>query len=115
VSWSIFQWWDLRSTPALRARMQVDEARFQERTTELSDRYPHLGIWSQSVDTRARTHFFISANGEVYTFAPRNLEPECRHPRQNALLHLGERRGLYIRFRSSFDDHHRRRTDGSDR
>lgn len=68
VSWSMFQWWDLRSTPAIRARMQVDQSRFQERTSELRHAYPQLGIWGQGVEKRARTHFFISANGEVYTF-----------------------------------------------
>jgi MoaA/NifB/PqqE/SkfB family radical SAM enzyme len=68
VSWSMFQWWDLRSTPAIRKRMHVDPTRFQERTFQLKQAYPQLGIWGQGVDQRARTHLFISANGEVYTF-----------------------------------------------
>ncbi|WP_158015094.1 radical SAM/SPASM domain-containing protein [Mycobacterium basiliense] len=68
VSWSLFQWWDLRRTPALRERMHVERDRFRERTLRLSLAYPSLGIWSQDVSRRARTHFFISANGEVYTF-----------------------------------------------
>lgn len=68
VSWSMFQWWDLRATPALTARMQIETTRFRERTQQLKRAYPQLGIWAQDVDRRARTHFFISANGEVYTF-----------------------------------------------
>lgn len=68
VGWSLFQWWDIRATPALRARMKIDTTRFQERARQLRRAYPQLGIWGQDVDRRARTHFFISANGEVYTF-----------------------------------------------
>lgn len=68
VAWSLFQWWDIRATPALRARMQVGTSRFRERARQLQQLYPQLGIWGQDVDRRARTHFFISANGEVYTF-----------------------------------------------
>jgi MoaA/NifB/PqqE/SkfB family radical SAM enzyme len=67
-SWSIFQWWDLRSNAAVREQMQVDKSLFLERTSKLGQDYPQLGIWSQRTEDRARTHFFISANGEVYTF-----------------------------------------------
>lgn len=68
VCWSLFQWWDIRATPSLRARMHIDTNRFRERARQLRQAYPQLGIWGQDVDRRARTHFFISANGEVYTF-----------------------------------------------
>lgn len=67
-AWHLFQWWDLRSPRALRERMQIDRSGFQERVLHLQQAYPRLKIASGTIDKRARTHFFISANGEVYTF-----------------------------------------------
>lgn len=55
--------------------MQIDQLLFRERTLELKLEYPHLGIWNQDVAARARTHFFISTNGEVYTFDSGALSP----------------------------------------
>lgn len=48
--------------------MQIDQSGFQERVLQLKQKYPRLRIASGTIDKRARTHFFISANGEVYTF-----------------------------------------------
>lgn len=67
-AWHLFQWWDLRSPRALRERMQIDQSGFQERVLQLQQTYPRLRIASGTIDKRARTHFFVSANGEVYTF-----------------------------------------------
>ena len=66
--WSVFQWWELRAPEALKREMAVDDTRYDVVTAKLAQDHPGLDIWAGRVDKRARSYFFVSANGEVYTF-----------------------------------------------
>lgn len=66
--WSIFQWWPLRSTEALRDLLAVDLEVFKSLTGDLHTRFPHLNLRVRSVQSRALTHFFIQNSGVVTTF-----------------------------------------------
>jgi MoaA/NifB/PqqE/SkfB family radical SAM enzyme len=66
--WSVFQWWDLRAPEKLKTQMAVDDGKYDGILAKLKENYPDLDIWAGRVDKRARSYFFVSSNGEVYTF-----------------------------------------------
>lgn len=66
--WSVFQWWDLRAPKKLKTQMAVDDGKFDAILAKLKEDYPDLDILAGRVDKRARSYFFVSSNGEVYTF-----------------------------------------------
>lgn len=71
--WSIFQWWEIRANKSLENTLSVSELDFKAAIKQVSEKHPTLPILCGSIHDRTRTHFFISSNGEVYTFGSSSI------------------------------------------
>ncbi len=67
-TWSIYQWWPLRSGDKLADQMILEKSQFENAAKMLKSKHSDIKIYDRAIDDRARNTFFISSNGEVYTF-----------------------------------------------
>lgn len=67
-SWSLYQWWPLRAKDKLKNKMYLKEKEFEHNINILKNKHNKLNIFGRSIKNRSRNTFFISSNGEVYTF-----------------------------------------------
>jgi MoaA/NifB/PqqE/SkfB family radical SAM enzyme len=67
--WSIYQWWPLRGNELITEKMLVSSIEFEQKVSLLKKTFPNLNIVSRRINERERSAFFISSNGEVYTFS----------------------------------------------
>lgn len=67
-TWSIYQWWPLRSGDKLADQMILETSKFENAVHTIKNKYEDIKIYDRAIEDRARNAFFISSNGEVYTF-----------------------------------------------
>lgn len=67
-SWSIYQWWPLRSGDKLSDQMKIGDREFKTATEALKEKNKNIDFHERLIGARQRNTFFISSNGEVYTF-----------------------------------------------
>ena len=66
--WSIYQWWPVRGNELINKKLLVDTLEFDYKTDCLKKAFPNLNIVPRKIYERECNTFFISSNGEVYTF-----------------------------------------------
>lgn len=66
--WSLFKWWEIRSTNKIRNEMYVSEDEAILKIDELKQYFPLLDIRYRTPYDRELSHFFIQSNGQVVTF-----------------------------------------------
>lgn len=67
-TWSIYQWWPLRSGDKLSDQMILEKSKFENAVSTIKNKHRDIKIYDRAIEDRARNAFFISSNGEVYTF-----------------------------------------------
>ena len=66
-SWALYQWWDIRASQTQVTNMSLFEEEFLN-ATEPIKKSMSIPVACKTAKRRARGTFFISSNGEVYTF-----------------------------------------------
>lgn len=66
-SWALYQWWNIRASDDLIKIMSVKDKTFLQKVEEIK-KIVNINVHGRTVRERARSIFFISSNGEVYTF-----------------------------------------------
>ena len=68
-SWSLYQFWPLRSNNVLKDKMYISDGEFDFAIHRIKHGYPDLAIHPRKIERRERSTLFISSNGEVYVFS----------------------------------------------